>query len=293
MRILITGAAGFIGSHLARKLSLGNELFLVDKNDLPFEIKDAEFLPLDLTRSFSPEELPEHIDAIFHLAESLKYHDFPNAALEIFQLNTFCTLKLLDYGRAVGARRFFYASTGNVYSGRRKRFREVDQVSGSRSFYALSKFHGEGLVHAYSPHMGTGIFRFFAVYGSGQRRRLISNLMEKVLTNQPIQIYGKQGIKLNPIYVDDAVEVMARALSLDKATILNVGGLETLSILRMSEIIGEMAGVVPRFEHLPDRGDTDLIGDVTHMTEILDFTPGTKFSEGIKRILKNRDSVEH
>ena len=286
MRILITGAAGFIGSHLAQRLSPGNQLFLLDRNDAPVKIENAEWLCHDLTKRLLPEQLPQAIDVIFHFAESSRYHDFPSAALEIFQLNTFCPLQLLEYGRVAGASKFFYASTGNVYDEHKEKFRETDKVSGMRSFYALSKFQGEGLVRAYSSYMSTGIFRFFAVYGPGQKRRLISTLVEKVLTSQPIQIYGKQGIRLNPIYIDDAVEVMAKAVSLDESVVLNVGGIEELSILQMSKAIGEVACIGPRFEHLPDRGDADLVGEVGRMMEVLDFRPGTMFDEGVRRILK-------
>jgi UDP-glucose 4-epimerase len=286
LKILITGAGGFIGRHLAQSLRKGNELYLLDISR-HLNLEGSCWLELDLTTAFSAKDLPGKVDIIIHLAQAREYHDFPNSGLEIFQLNASSTLKLLEYGRKAGVRKFLYASTGSVYSGAKRRFRETDSASGEKSFYALSKYQGEGLVKAYAPYMDVTIFRFFAVYGPDQKEKLIPTLVERVRNGQHIQIYGEEGIRLNPIYVDDAVEVIIRAFSLKGSNILNVGGQEALSILGMCRIIGEVLDRQPRFEHLLDKGESDLVGDVTLMKRLVDYNPQVSFKEGIRKMVES------
>ena len=288
MKILITGAGGFIGYHLAKKLASNNELFLVDI--IPStKIANSHWICLDLSTDFSFKDLPNGIDAIIHLAQSKYYRDFPNSAIDIFKVNSLSTIKLLEFAREKSVQKFLFASTASIYSGKRKLFKEDDYIPAPKNFYALSKYYAELLVSSYSSYINTIIFRFITVYGPGQKNMLIPNLINKIIKDEKIQIYGQKGICLNPIFIDDANEVIERSLALKQSSVINAGGVENLSILDMSETIGDVLGIKPQFEFLPDRNDIDLIGDISHMERLLHFTPKISFKEGVKKTLEIKD----
>jgi nucleoside-diphosphate-sugar epimerase len=284
MIILITGSTGFIGSRLSMKLSKLNDLILLDI-DKPNHYKSMNFIKIDLSHDFSIEELPENVDAIIHLAQAKNYRDYPDSAIEVFQINTFSTIKLLEYARRKGVGLFIYASSGSVYSGHKKSFRETDLNTPPKDFYALSKYQSELLVKAYSRFMKTVILRFIAVYGPGQRGMLIPNLVDKVKKGEKIQVCGNEGFRLNPIYIDDAIEVICSSLNIKQSDVLNVGGPQALSILEMGQVIGEVLERKVGFDFIPEVEQQDFVGDIRRMRSLLKVFPKIQFKEGVTRMI--------
>lgn len=283
MRILITGAAGFIGSSLAWKLMECHDLFLLDIAKAG-DLADKKWLILDLSQDFPLASLPERIDVVIHLAQSRNYRDYPGSALEVFNINTASTMKLLEYSRRQGVGRFIYASSGSVYSGGRTSYRESDLKRPPEEFYALSKYQSELLVRSYGRFMKTIILRFMGVYGPRQRGMLVSNLMQKVSRGEKIQLHGSKGLRLNPIYIDDAVEAISRSLEVKSSCVLNIGGVQALSIYQMGRTIGDVLGRDVQFDYLPGGDAGRLVGNISQMRTALEFVPSIRFKEGIKRI---------
>jgi UDP-glucose 4-epimerase len=287
MIVLITGAAGFIGSAVVKLLEEHHELVLIDTARSGWWPRSS-WLHVDLSQDFSLGELPEKVDGIIHLAQARNYRDYPTSALDVFRINTFSTIKLLDYARRQGVGWFVYASSASIYSGRKRVFREKDLKVPPENFYALSKYESELLVKNYSRFMNTAILRFITVYGPGQEGMLIPNLVSKIRKGEKILIYGKQGMRLNPIYIDDASEAIRACVGLERSGVFNVGGVEALSIREMARVIGEVLGCEVYFEVLPEKDQQDIVGDISEMRSVLGFTPRVGFREGIARMVEKR-----
>jgi nucleoside-diphosphate-sugar epimerase len=284
--ILITGATGFIGKYLAKKLIEDNRVFCITrtKNEV-YKNNNIEWILCDLSKRIDFKDFPKDIDIIIHLAQSRKYKQFPDEALDIFSVNTYSTLQLLDYGRRIGIERFVYASTGGVYTPRNdERLRETEYIN-PINFYALSKYTSEQLAKFYTNYFDTVILRYFFVYGPGQKGMLIPNLIESVKTGKPIVIYNENGIRITPIYIDDAVEATIRALKVSGYEIINIGGKDIVSIKEIAEIIGNILRKKPVYEFKIDPNARDYIADITKMKELLKYTPKVSIEEGLKKTI--------
>ena len=113
---------------------------------------------------------------------------------------------------------------------------------------------------------------------------LIPRLVRSVQEGQPIVLQGKEGIKINPIFVTDAVEAIMRALVLEGSHKINVAGLEMLTMRGIGEIIGEVVGKSPNFEVKEDESPKNLIGDITKMSQLLEV-PKVSFREGVEKLI--------
>src|SRR5579883_612232 len=147
MRILLTGATGFIGRHLLSFWKGRHELFALVRGPQPGPADDGvHYLHADLTQPLDGARLPAGVEAIVHLAQANV--SFPQGAGELFAVNTGAVQQLLEYGRRVGARRFLLASTGDVYGRRLGPCRESDPVNPT-SFYGATKAAAEMLAASY------------------------------------------------------------------------------------------------------------------------------------------------
>jgi nucleoside-diphosphate-sugar epimerase len=283
MRVLVTGATGFVGRRMLETNEGGHELVALARTR-GAELPGVEWVEHDLTRPLSPARLPEHVDAVIHLAQSSRYREFPAGARDVFEVNTRSTFELLEYARRAGARSFVFASTGGVYRPRREPLLETDPVAPS-SFYFGSKYAGELLVESYGEFFAAVILRPFAVYGPGQERMLVPTLVERVTSGEAVTIQGNPGLRINPIYVDDAVRVLEAALS--GAGVFNVAGDEAVTLTELVELIGEVAAVRAVVEHT-DAESGALVGDNTRMRETLGVVPEVQLREGLGRTVGSR-----
>ena len=283
MRILLTGATGFLGTHLLKRLEADNEVFVLTRSSSPDNgPSSVNRIQQDLARLLDYSRLPGHADVILHLAQSKFYKEFPERAQDIFDVNTRSTLQLLEYGRKAGINRFIFASSGGVYGFGKKEFVETDPIRPT-NFYLDSKCWAEAIIWQFKEFFDTTVLRPFFVYGVGQDpTMLIPRLVRSVLDGTAINLQGADGIRINPVYVVDAAQAFERALAVQGDHIINVGGAEVLSLRQIGQAIGEQLGRQPLFE-TSAKPPMDLVGGVDKMRELL-CTPRTLFRQGIARV---------
>lgn len=286
MRILVTGANGFVGRRLLETHAGEHELFALARTRGP-ELPDVEWIEHDLVEPLANARLPERIDAVIHLAQSRRYREFPEGARDVFEVNTRSTFELLEYARDAGARSFVFTSSGGIYPPSPEPLAETDPVEPS-TFYFSSKYASELLIANYATFFATVVLRPFFVYGPGQERMLVPSLIERVLSGDVVTVEGDPGLRINPIYVDDAVRVFEPALRWAGAGIFNVAGDEALTMTELVELIGEVVGRQPAIEHTPGASAGDLVADNTRMRETLGVRPRVSLREGLGRTVGSR-----
>jgi nucleoside-diphosphate-sugar epimerase len=277
MRVLVAGATGFIASHLVPALAeAGHDVIGLGHDPARIPNRVDAFVA-DL-RHANEVDFPE-VDAVVHLAQAnVPDHD------ELFAVNTASTAALLEHARRTGARRFVYASSASIYGGGDGAFDE-DDAPGGRDFYAATKIAAEALVAGYTGLLeGTTTLRLVAPYGPGQTGRLIPALIERVRAGREVMLNEGGRPRLNPIYVDDVVRVVLRALELPGHRVVNVAGDEVVSVRELAEAIGEALGTEPVFE---ESGGTavDLVARNERMKRELGVDGLVRLAEGLRRML--------
>jgi UDP-glucose 4-epimerase len=285
MRILVTGATGFVGSRLVEHLGERHELYAIGRRPPPAELAGrATWIEQDL-REFDPAALPDRIDGIVHLAQSEHYRDFPDGAPDMFAVNVASTAAALDYARHAGAHTFVLASTGGLYGYRSHPIRERDDAPRPTTYYFRSKRSAEVLAEAYAGLFSVIVFRFFFVYGVGQRRMLIRTLIDKVLDGEEIVIDGDPGLTINPIHVDDAVRAFEPAFGLGRSDTFNIAGAEQVTITDLVRLIGEIAGRQPAITNNANQPEGDLVADIRRLREVLGVTPEMSLRDGLRSVI--------
>ena len=269
LRILVTGATGLLGTRLVKGLSLKNEVFVLIRNE---RLVPSGVLPIlvDLSKPWTHEALPKEMDVIVHLAQSEGYKDFPSRSLEVFRVNVDSTASLLDYAVKSGVKKFIYASTGGIYQTGSNPVTEDSEILGPTALghYFATKLSSEMLCASYRPILEVNIARFFFIYGPGQREHmLIPRLASSIQENRAITLNGERGIRLNPIYVDDASQLIETLVKESGPKTINVAGTEVVDIRKLSEMIGQTIGINPRFEIMPSA--PDLVSDTSKLQSLL------------------------
>jgi nucleoside-diphosphate-sugar epimerase len=284
MRILVTGAGGFLGRHLVAALAPRHDLVALTRRTPPSELEAAaQWVRCDL-RELETSALPRHVDAVIHLAQSSRYREFPDGAEDMFAVNVSSTFALLEYARRASASAFALASTGGVYGRSRVPVREGDRPQPT-TFYFRSKLAAEALLEGYAGEFRTLAFRFFFIYGPGQQRMLIPTLAARVAARQEIVIEGDPGLRINPIYVDDAARVFEPALLSGAGGTFNVAGEEQLTISELVDLLGEAVGERPQVRHVPTPVDGDLVADVSRMRDELGARAQVSLVDGLRSLV--------
>ncbi|SDT90934.1 Nucleoside-diphosphate-sugar epimerase [Geopseudomonas guangdongensis] len=241
---------------------------------------------VDLSSDWSPKALPSSIDTVIHLAQSSRFREFPEQAMDVFGVNVASTARLLDYARTAGARHFILASSGGVYGAGDEAFRENSPIPhhGQLGYYLSSKLCAEVLAQNYSSLMNVAILRFFFMYGKGQKRQmLVPRLVDNVLAGNPISLQGEEGIKINPIHVSDAVAALEGCLTLEGSHTFNVAGTQTMSLREIAGVIGQVVGCKPVFK-IDASEPRHLIADIGALSESL-VVPKVSFAQGIMELI--------
>ena len=286
MRVLVTGASGFVGGHLLRRLAPAHEVFALARATPRGGPSGVRWVEQDLTRPLDRARLPGAVDAVIHLAQSRLYKQFPESAGDIYEVNVGATFRLLDYAAAAGARRFVFTSSGGVYGlGSGRPFVETDPPD-PPDFYLGTKCAAELLVRGYASALAPFIFRLFFPYGAGQPAgMLIPRLAGFVLRGEPILLQGEGGLRINPVYVGDVAEALARSLEFEGGGTFNLGGGEALSLREVGEAIGRALGREPVFAVEAGAHARSLLGDVTGLRTLLGVEP-RRFSEGVAEVCR-------
>ncbi|MBC7248435.1 MAG: SDR family oxidoreductase [Actinobacteria bacterium] len=300
MRILVTGGAGFIGSHLCERLvSQGHEVFCLD-NLCTGSVENLEhlqgapnfrFILADVT-----EPLGLIVDAVFHLASPASPRDYGRLVVETMLANSLGTYQTLEVARKSGAR-YLLASTSEVYGDPLRvpqdegYYGNVNPV-GPRSCYDESKRFAEALTASYRRIHGlhTVILRIFNTYGPRMRRedgRVIPNFIQQALAGEPLTVYGDGAQTRSFCYIDDMVEGLCRALASEEAAgeVINLGSDEEMTVLELAEKIREcLASPSPTtFLPLPEDDPQRRRPDLAKARRILGWEPVTDLGEGLRR----------
>jgi UDP-glucose 4-epimerase len=293
--VLVTGATGFLGAHVCRRLAEHGHavVALLHSNrvalpDLASVLTDR--IVWDMAGSQKPI-IPPQVDTIVHLAQSHRYREFPNGAQDMFDVNVHGTFDLLEAARRSGIVRFVYASSGGIYGQSRNHLFENQPVVADSNigFYLTTKLIGELLINNYATFFSAAVLRVFFAYGPGQQPdRLLPRLVANVAAGRPVTLAGHEGLTINPIYVSDATDAIVRAVELDKIVTLNVAGLEPISLRKLCALIGEIVGRAPVFEIAPEGDNSMLVGDVSLMCDTLNVHPRVSLREGLAQMVKRQ-----
>jgi nucleoside-diphosphate-sugar epimerase len=283
MRILITGASGFLGRHLARDLARRHEVFATIRGAaLP---EGMTPLAADLAGSLDTSRWPA-VDAVAHLAQSPRYAEFPKAAGEVFAIAAGATQALLEYALRCGARRFVFASTGGIYARQPRPLRETDPIeigSGGIAHYLASKRSGELITAAYRSAIETCSARIFFCYGPGQRLpMLVPRLIERIRAGETVSLPGENGPEMNPVFVDDAVRAIAALVEAGGPPVVNIAGPRVVTLRDMCRAIGLDVGREAIFKTDPSARPPYLVADTSLMAERA-FRPSIDPLEGAAR----------
>ena len=288
MRVLVTGATGFVAAHVIPALvTRGDAVFALGHDPARLEdlgaLSGVETVVADLRSRDIQAILPTAIDAVLHLAQANVA--FPGGAADLWEVNAGSTARLLEWARQAGAQSFVLASTGSVYGNGDRPWREDDPAVGPGA-YPATKIAAERILSAYAPYMATVALRLFAPYGPGQRGRMVPGIVGRVRNGTPVSLREGGRPRINPIYVDDVSGILADATRLTGIHLINVGGDEVLSIADIATHAGAALGIAPVFEEAPGTTGGDTVGDVTQMANV--FGKGrarTSFAEGVARVV--------
>lgn len=285
-RILVTGAGGLVGNRLVKALSSRHDVFGLVRAQPASPIANVEWIVADLSNPAFTQQLPEGVETVVHLAQSSRFREFPAHAIDIFSVNVASTALLLDWSCRNGVQRFVLASSGSVYGSGAGRFVEDDRTCNDSplGMYPASKRCAELLSRSYSDRMLVTALRFFFVYGREQRSdMLIPRLADSVARGRPIKLQGRDGLRINPIHVDDAVSAIVGTFSLSEGHTINIAGPEVLSLRRIVDALGSLLGCTPIYDVDETVRPNDLIGDTMRMTSLVG-PPHVRFVDGVAEV---------
>lgn len=277
-RYLVTGATGLIGRCLLPLLNNeGSRIFALvrpeSRSSLLEGYANVKLIEGDLSDPTVADDLPEQVDTVIHLAQARNYRAFPNHAQGMFDVNVQACFRLLEYARKVGVGNVVLASSGIVYGEGSKPFEEAEPMRfdpHQLGFYYTTKFCAEMLARNYADLLPIIVLRFFFVYGPGQERNmLLPRLVRNICSGIPITLSCEDGITINPIYVTDAAQAVARAALVNCGEVINVAGSEALSLRYICQTIGSIVGKDPVFERVEDSGPQAWLGDMVKMERLL------------------------
>ena len=308
MRILVTGGAGFIGSHLVEKLlAAGHSVAILDdfndfydpqikRANIAALSKDVPVHHVDLRENAAVRNLfhREKFDTIAHLAARAGVRPSIQHPQLYYDTNVTGTLHLLDAARATGVERFIFASSSSVYGvSKTVPFSEEQHLTQTISPYAATKLAAEFLCSTYSHlyKLRVVALRYFTVYGPRQRPDLaIHQFTKKIHAGQPIDQFGVGTTRRDYTYIDDIIQGTMAALTYSGPLfdIFNLGESETIQLKDLIEQIEKALGQKAKINQLPEQpGDVPLTcADISKARKLLGYNPTTQLSEGLPRFIE-------
>jgi UDP-glucuronate 4-epimerase len=309
-KILVTGGAGFIGSHLVdRLLATGNQVTVVDDfNDFydpalkwanirdhlanpGYKLAEGDIRDLAFMKKVFAEG---SFNAVVHLAARAGVRPSLEQPVLYQEVNVTGTQNIFECCRKSNVKQCLFASSSSVYGINSKiPFAETDPIFQPISPYAATKAAGELMAHVYSHLYGIRILclRFFTVYGPRQRPDLaIRKFTERIDKGEAIQIFGDGSTRRDYTYIDDIVDGLIRALDYTKSMyeVINLGNSDTVVLSQLITEIETAIGKKALIERLSEQpGDVPItFADITKARNLLNFDPSTRISQGIRNFIR-------
>jgi UDP-glucuronate 4-epimerase len=306
MHILVTGGAGFIGSHLVDSLlDEGHRVTVLDNFD-PFYDRDAKERNIEPHRQHRQWQLIEAdlrdadrlrqtlkggFDVIVHLAAKAGVRPSLLDPIAYQDVNVGGTQNLLELAREWGVRQFVFASSSSVYGvNPRVPWSEEDHVLQPISPYASTKVSGELLGHVYSHLYGIRFIalRFFTVYGPRQRPDLaIHKFAREMLAGRPLTVYGDDSTRRDYTYIDDIVAGVRAAIHYTNSAyeVINLGNNKAITLREMIGGLEDALGVTATLQRQPPQpGDVPQTwASIEKAKRLLGYQPRTRYETGVRR----------
>jgi dTDP-glucose 4,6-dehydratase len=301
-RAVVTGGAGFLGSHLCERL-LADGWHVVCVDNLVTGASDNIAL-LRRSESFEfvnhnvsePLYVEGPVDAVLHFASPASPVDYADHPIATMKVGTLGTHNMLGLARAKGAV-FFLASTSEVYGDPSVHpqpetyWGNVNPI-GPRAVYDEAKRAAEAFTMAYhrTHGMATRIVRIFNTFGPRMRLndgRAVPNFLVQAITNEPITVYGKGSQTRSLCYVDDMIEGIVRLLGTDYSDPINIGSENEVTMLQLATRIRDLSGSSSEivFKPLPEDDPKQRRPDLTRARQVLKWEPTTPLDAGLKKTI--------
>jgi UDP-glucuronate 4-epimerase len=307
MRILVTGGAGFIGSHLVEKLlAAGHAVVILDDFNDFYDpqikhaniggfAKDVTVFHVDIRDDAAVRNLfhREKFDAIAHMAARAGVRPSIQLPQLYYDTNVSGTLHLLEAARVTGVERFIFASSSSVYGASKTvPFSEDEHLKQTLSPYGATKVAAEFVCSTYSHlyQMRVVALRYFTVYGPRQRPDLaIHKFTRRIHAGQPIDQFGDGSTRRDYTYIDDVIQGTMAALEYDgpRYEVFNLGESETIQLKELISAIENSLGKKAKINCLSEQpGDMQLTcADISKARKLLGYNPTTKFSKGLPKFI--------
>jgi dTDP-glucose 4,6-dehydratase len=303
VRVVVSGGAGFLGSHLCRALlARGDEVVCIDNLITGVEANVAALMT-DRSFAFIHHDVSNHVivdgavDAVMHLASPASPRDFTEIPIKILKVGSLGTHNLLGLARARGAR-FFLASTSEVYGDPlvhpqpESYWGNVNPI-GPRGVYDESKRFAEAMTMAYHRQHGVDvrIVRIFNTYGPRLRAddgRVVSNFILQALKGSPLSVYGDGTQTRSFTYVDDEIRGFLDLLDSDHVGPVNIGNPNEFTVAELADLVLELTGSSSPLEHhpLPVDDPVQRRPDITLARSVLGWEPAVDLREGLARTIE-------
>ncbi len=199
-------------------------------------------------------------------------------------VNAASTQWLADYARSAHVSRFVYASSGSVYQPRARPLTEDAPVR-PPTYHPATKRMSEMMLTYYEPYFSLAVLRLFAPYGPGQVNRLIPRMIESVRNGTPVSLSRGGEPRINPIFVDDLVAVLAQALAGNRTYTVNLAGPRTVSMRSLAQLIGAAVGRKPIFVEAESATKGNLVADTRRMHDLFAVATMVEPKDGIARVV--------
>ncbi len=303
-KLLITGGAGFIGSHLAdRLLKTKNYVTVYDNLDEYYSNKRGNvvhnlgnpnfaFVAEDILNYETLSEYVDGVDVVFHMAAQPGVGFSMKNPEKTLMINVLGTLNVLEAAKKAGVRRVVFASSSSVYGTPRYRPLDEDHPTVPISTYGASKLAAENLCRIYHDQFGLEvvILRYHTVYGPRQRPDMaINRWARQVFHKKPITVYGDGSQTRDFTYIEDIISGTLRASEVGGigGEVFNIGGGRSVTLTETIDMLADTMGMDIEVNHEPSRtGDVNAThADTRKAHRVLDFQPQVQLEEGLARFV--------